>query len=141
MVIIGALGGIIYTIYYALKQFPPYYIPSLFPLGDVLLFVLIGMIGAYMVRARKNIIQLTAYGALASAIAGAISAVTVAVLHAIYYPPEAITSLGSLPYYALLYGYWLVTIGIAALILGAIGGVIYWIVARLLRTIKQLSRL
>lgn len=130
---VSIVGGIIYTIYYALKQFPPYYLPSLYPLGDVLLFVLIGMIGAYVVTGKKTFLRLITYGALTGAIAGSISAILLAILHAIDYPPEAITSLGSIPYYAVLYGYWLLTFGITTLVLGVVGAIIYWIVTKLVR--------
>lgn len=139
VMIVGIVGGIVFSSYFALGRMPPNYIKDFNPIIVLLIFILTGAIGAYIVREKRNLFYSLFFSAIAGGVAGIISAIGMAIVQAINYPPENIMSIGSLQYYVLLYGFWIIAVGVFSLLIGIVGGIIYIVFVRLFKMIKRSS--
>jgi hypothetical protein len=138
-ILIGVIGGITYSGYYALKQFPPYYLPSLFPLGEFLFFLLIGAMGAFAAGEFNKATRAARYGAWAGVTAGVMLSVILIILHnyakhingsGIDFSPL----LGYLEYYVVVGGMLTAMIAAVTLALGAAGAFVFSCIAQFVDT-------
>ena len=144
-IIVGAIGGIAFFIYYALGQRPPNYITPLNPVGVLLFFLVIGAMGAFAAGELKKATRAARYGAWAGAITGAMASVTLIILHnyAKYIDSPSINFSalpGELLYYVVTGGMLTAMIAAVTLALGAAGAFVFSCVAQFVDTTVHFKR-
>lgn len=144
-VIVGAIGGITFFVYYALGQRPPNYITPLNPVGVLLFFLAIGAMGACATGEWRKATRAARYGALAGAVTGALSSITLIILHnyAKYIHGLSIdfsALFRDLTEYIILGPMATAMIAIATMVLGAVGGIALSLVMQFFDTIIHFGR-
>ncbi len=133
--IVGAIGGIAFFIYYASGQRPPNYITPLNPAGVLLFFLVIGAMGAFAAGELKKAAIAARYGAWAGAVTGAMASVTLVILHnyAKYIQGPAIdfsALFRDLSYYVIMGVMLTAVIAAVTLAIGAAGAFVFSCVAQ-----------